>query len=296
MLSILIPTYDYSVVQLVKSLYEQLKDQKISFEIICFDNGSKSNSNKINNEINNIPFCNFTSLENDVGRSKIRNLLAQKSTYDWLLFLDSDVIPCNGKFIEKYLESVNNGYKVVYGGLKYYNNKPSKEFILRWVYGKSREEIPIEKRILKPDKYFSSANFLIDKKAFNTVSFDENLTKYGHEDTMLAIELNNINISIHQIDNPVYHLGLDENHIFIKKTKKAVENLLMLQDQKKVKPDYNKLLRSFSDVKKIKMKKIFTIFFKISSKKMEKNLVSKKPSLKIYDLYKLSYLCSISKN
>jgi hypothetical protein len=113
---------------------------------------------------------------------------------------------------------------------------------------------------------------------------------------MLAIELNNINISIHQIDNPVYHLGLDENHIFIKKTKKAVENLLMLQDQKKVKPDYNKLLRSFSDVKKIKMKKIFTIFFKISSKKMEKNLVSKKPSLKIYDLYKLSYLCSISKN
>jgi len=180
--------------------------------------------------------------------------------------------------------------------LKYSNNTPSKEFMLRWVYGKSREEVPIEKRNLKPDKYFSSANFLINRKVFNTVRFDEDLTKYGHEDTMLAVELVNNNISIHQIDNPVYHLGLDENQIFIEKTKKAIENLFMLLNQKKIEPDYNKLLKRFSDVKKMKMKKILSLIFNNYSKKMETNLKSKKPSLKIYDLYKLSYLCSISEN
>lgn len=294
MLSILIPTYNYSVINLVKSLCLQLNDQKTSFEIICFDNGSGSETNKLNNEINDIPFCHFTSLEKDIGRSKIRNLLAQKSKYDWLLFLDSDVLPCTEIFIDKYVEALNEGFKIVYGGLKYYNKKPAKDLMLRWVYGKNREEIPLEKRILNPNMHFSSANFLINKKVFNTVKFNEDLTKYGHEDTLLAIELVNDNISIHQIDNPVYHLGLDENHIFIEKTRKAIENLFMLQEQKKIKPSSIKLLRRFSDINKIKMKKRLAVFFKNHSKKMEKNLVSEKPSLIIYDLYRLAYLCTIA--
>ena len=294
MLSILIPTYNYNVVKLVKSVYLQLQNKEIKFEIICFDNGSHSELNLLNKKINDIPNCFFNCLDKDVGRSKIRNLLAYQAKYDWLLFLDSDVLPVSEHFIDNYITSLERN-KVVYGGLKYYNQRPSEEFMLRWVYGKNREEVTLQKRNKNPNKHFSSANFLINKEVFNRVKFDERLVEYGHEDTLLAVELVNRNISIHQIDNPVYHLGLDKNLVFIQKTKKSVENLYLLNKQKKLRFSNSKLLKRFSGIKKMKTDKILANLYKNYAGMMEQNLNSKKPSLKIYDLYKLSYLCSISK-
>lgn len=294
MLSVLIPTYNYLVVSLVKSLHQQLLEQKIPFEIISFDNGSESKLNLKNEEINKINFCKFISLNKNGGRSKIRNLLAQNAKYDWLLFLDADVLPVSENFIKNYLETTNtNIQKVVYGGLKYDDIKPSKDKLLRWVYGKNREEIPLKTRKLNPSQHFSSANFLIDRTVFNKIQFDEELTEYGHEDTLLAISLKNKNIEIHQIDNPVFHLGLDVNKIFIEKSKKAIENLLYLQKQQKINSNEIKLLKSFENLKKIKLISIISFFYKKYSKKMEFNLNSNKPSLFIYDIYKIGYLCSI---
>jgi len=294
MLSVLIPTYNYSAVNLVKTLNNQLQNKDIPYEIICLDNGSKSKTDLLNDEINTLPCCNFNSLDKDVGRSKIRNLLAEQARYEWLLFLDSDVLPTSDEFISNYIDSINN-HKVIFGGLKYYDNKPSNNYMLRWIYGKKREEISLEKRNLNPNEYFSSANFLISKKVFISVKFDEMLVDYGHEDTLLAIELVNREISIHQIDNPVYHLGLDENMVFIQKTRQAVENLYLLFDQKKINSENSRLLSRFSDVRKLKLRKVLIFLFRKYSDKMELNLISNNPSLKLYDIYRLSYLCVISK-
>ncbi len=293
MLSVLIPTYNYDVVKLVRSLFNQLQNSKVEFEIICFENGPNSETILLNKEINNIPSCFFNCLDKDVGRSKIRNLLAEQAKYNWLLFLDSDVLPVSKQFITKYIASLEKN-KVVYGGLKYYDQRPSKEFILRWVYGKEREEVALQRRNINPNKHFSSANFFINKEVFKKVKFDEKLVEYGHEDTLLAVQLVNANVSIHQIDNPVYHLGLDKNSIFIQKTRKAVENLYLLNEQKKLSFSNSNLLKRFSNFKKMKMDKILAYLYRNYAEMMERNLKSKKPSLKIYDLYKLSYLCSIS--
>jgi len=54
MLSVLIPTYNYNVVPLVKALYVQLEKQNILFEIIIFDNASNSILNIENQKINKI--------------------------------------------------------------------------------------------------------------------------------------------------------------------------------------------------------------------------------------------------
>ncbi len=296
MLSILIPTYNFSIVSLVKSLHDQLKNQNISYEIICLDNNSNSEISTINAEINKYNFCIYELLSKDVGRSKIRNLLAEKSKYKWLLFLDADVLPVNNNFIERYLKSVNdNVIKVIYGGLKYYDKKPTSDKLLRWVYGKKREEISLDQRIKTDEIHFSSANFLIDKRTFNKIKFDELLTKYGHEDTLLGIELRKKNISITQIDNPVYHLGLDLNDLFIEKSRKAVENLMYLQKKNKININDNRLLKSFNNLTKIKMDYLMALFFKKYANKMKENLNSRKPSLFIYDLYRLGYLSKIYK-
>ncbi|RUA07419.1 MAG: glycosyltransferase family 2 protein [Flavobacteriia bacterium] len=293
MLSILIPTYNYSVLPLVRSLYIQLKKEGKLFEIICFDNSPKSDNNSDNIEINLIENCTYELLNGNGGRSRTRNLLAQKAKYDWLLFLDADVLPVTNDFISNYYDFINrDGSKVAFGGLKY-QKKPSKEKLLRWVYGKYREEIPLNERKKDPQQHFTSANFIIKKSLFERFRFDESLINYGYEDTLLALELTKKNIQISQIDNPVYHLGIDKSDLFLKKTKESVKNLYMLNKQDKIEIKDSQLLKTFGKIQKFKMNAVFRIIFKNFSRHMEKNLLSEKPSLFIFDLYKLGYLCSL---
>ncbi len=293
MLSILIPTYNYEVVSLVNSLFKQLNEQNYPYEVICFDNGSNLDIKNINQEINKLKGCRYKYLENNGGRSKIRNLLAQEAKYKWLLFLDADVLPVSDYFIKDYFEFIlKDNLEVAFGGLKY-KGQPSSDRMLRWVYGKSREEIPLYIREKNPQEHFTSANFLIKKEIFEQIRFDETLVEYGYEDTLLAIELKKRNIVITQIDNPVYHLGIDKSDIFLSKTKESVKNLLNLYLQNKVDSQDFKILKIFEKIKKYRIVRVLKNGFHQFSKTMEKNLVSNEPSLLIYDFYKLGYLCSI---
>ena len=63
MLSILIPTYNYKVISLVKSLHKQLNNQNNPYEILCFDNGSDTESHLINEKINKLENCTYTPLK-----------------------------------------------------------------------------------------------------------------------------------------------------------------------------------------------------------------------------------------
>lgn len=294
MLSVLIPTYGEDVVSLVETIQKQITNLKIPYEIICFDNGSKSKTDIKNNTINSFDFCCFKALEKNGGRSKIRNLLAQNAKYEWLLFLDADVLPVKETFILNYVQTIKNeSVKVIFGGLKYYDEKPADSKMLRWVYGKSREEIPLEIRQQNPRIHFTSANFIMAKEVFEQHHFDEELTKYGYEDTLLAMVLQRNAIAIKQTDNPVYHLGLDENKVFLEKTKKAVENIFLLFQNKKITSKDNKLLSVFSKVKNFKIIGLISFLHMNLSGILERNLVSGNPSLFLYDVYKLGYLCTI---
>ena len=292
MLSVLIPTYNYIALDLIRSLHKQLEHQNIVYEIICFDNGSASKANIKNEEINKIENCHFKALRKDGGRSRIKNLLAEKSSYPWLLFLDSDVLPVAENFIESYIDATKTrNQKVYYGGLKYYDEKPADDKMLRWVYGRERDAVPIAKRSLKPQKYFTAANFLIDKNIFEKIKFDESLLEYGHEDTLFALELKKRNIPIAQIDNPVFHLGLDKSEIFLEKIKKSIDNLNYLCRKGKIEVDDIKLLKLNDRLNKIKISVAISFLFDKYFERMEINLNSKSPSLFIFDLYRIGYSC-----
>ncbi len=296
MLSVLIPTYAYSALPLVKNLQEQFSNLNISYEILCFDNGSKSKTDLENQKINDLENCQFKALENNGGRSKIRNTLAEEAKYDYLLFLDADVLPVSNQFVKNYCTAIQN-YKpqVVFGGLKYQDEKPQKNKMLRWVFGKSREEISLKIRNKNPSFYFTSANFLIAKNTIQKHPFNEELTKYGYEDALLALELKKYKIEILQLDNPVYHLGLDENSVFVDKTEKAVENIYFLHQTKVVDCKSNRLLLSFYWVKILQLGGIISFIFKKCKERFKANLLSSNPSLFIYDCYKLGYICSLDK-
>ena len=113
MLSVLIPTYNYNAVSLVKELHKQLLDSNIVFEIICIDDGSKSLLNQFNQEINTLAFGSFIALKENIGRSAIRNYLSKKSSYQWMLFFYSDVLPTGSDFIHNYLKGITNNSSVI---------------------------------------------------------------------------------------------------------------------------------------------------------------------------------------
>ena len=119
MISVLIPTYKYNAYNLVAKIHQQLIKSNINFEIICLDDGSKWQHNSLNEKINTLSHSKFEILPNNIGRSAIRNLLAKKAAYDWLLFLDADVMPVKSDFIVTYYRQISKKDSVFCGGIAY---------------------------------------------------------------------------------------------------------------------------------------------------------------------------------
>lgn len=292
MLSILIPVYNYNVVPLVEALQKNMQGLNIPYEIIVFNDASSSflNENLVLKEKQNVV---YEILEENIGRSKIRNLLAKKAKYEWLLFLDSDVIPTNTTFISDYLPFINTEVKVVYGGILYSEKKPEKEKLLRWIYGKERESLPFNIRSKKPYISFLTLNFLVHKSIFEKVSFNESIPNLRHEDTLFSYNLKQQQIPIFHINNPVYHLGLDTFENAIQKENEALLALKNLLDRNLIAFDYLKISRLFHIIKRCQLVIFIGLIHNRISSLMINNLASSQPSLFIYDLYRLGYLCKL---
>ena len=93
MLSILIPTYNYSILQLVQNIHQQCIVSSIVFEIICLDDHSNFDFQLENQKINELAHCFYFKNETNLGRTRTRQILAEKAKFNWVLFLDADVIP-----------------------------------------------------------------------------------------------------------------------------------------------------------------------------------------------------------
>ena len=231
MLSILIPTYNWDITNLIKQLISQLKEEEIEFEILANDDASSSKENENNKRLNSLDNVNFTISKANTGLAKNRNHLANKAKYKWLLFIDADSTISND-YISKYISSIKSDTEVINGGTKY-SDKETKN-VLRLKYGIKREQIDLSKRESNPYNTFFANNFLIRKEIFEQIHFDESLNKYGHEDTVFKLDLKKSSVKIKHIEAPVTHLGLYNNDIFIRNTELAVKNLHNLIEDKRI--------------------------------------------------------------
>jgi glycosyltransferase involved in cell wall biosynthesis len=291
MLSILIPTYNYNVVPLVMELQSQCLECNIEFEIIVFDDGSKLFLEE-NQKINSFENCYFEVLEKNIGRSAIRNLLAKKAKFEWLLFLDADVIPVNSNFIRSYLKNIKPENQVILGGYRYEKSKPNSINILRYKYGKEREEKTALERNLNPYQYVFSGNVLIQKKTFLATNYTNENSFYGM-DIFFAYQLFINKTEVFHIENPIYHLGLDTNEIFFNKSLKAVESRKhFLIDVKKIE-QISPLIKHYKIIKRYGLLPIAIFCFRISQPILKKLILNKNPNLICFDLYRLGYFCTL---
>jgi hypothetical protein len=101
-------------------------------------------------------------------------------------------------------------------------------------------------------------------------------------------------IKIIHIDNPVFHLGIDDFEVAIKKENESISGLKYLIDHELLPTDYVRLSKIASKIEKLKLVLVFAAFYKIAKPLFLKNLSSNNPSLFIFDLYRLGNLCKLN--
>ena len=292
MLSILIPIYNFDVNDLVIALHQQCLACGIEFEIRCYDDASKKEFKKINQSISSLDHVVYQELTENIGRSKIRNQLGQTARYEYLLFMDGDSKLNHNNYIQLYLDSLAEN-SLIYGGGSYSVQPPENQALyFHWFYGTYREQLPVKERILKGHHSFKTNNFLIPKKTFSNILFDESLTQYGHEDTMFGLALKEKRIPIIHIENPLEHIGLEQTDVFLQKNKMAIENLWQLAQNNDLID--TSLLRVYRKVEHLGLSSFALRLYRLFEGTIESNLKSKKPSLRYFDLYKLATLLRFS--
>ena len=291
MLSILIPTYNQDITRLVAELHRQAMEQYVEFEMLVMEDGSTT-ALELNQTINELDQCKHIILKENIGRSAVRNKLADEAKYEHLLFMDCDAEVCSPYYVEKYLTFCKEEC-VVIGGTAYDPNENNRNFSLRLTYGRKREA---RTAIERGKNNFATFNFLISKSIFNQVRFDETIRGYGHEDMLFGHQLQQLGYKFIQIENPLIHKGLDDNNAFIRKTEEGTRNLFLLYQTGRYPylAEESKLLATYLRIKKLGLTRLFSLKFFLTKRFMQKFLRCKNPSLLLYDFYKILFMCNTS--
>lgn len=298
MLSICIPVYNYDIRRLTEDLHHQAVEAGYPFEILVMDDASDETF-RAKNRLIDLRHMRYIQLNENVGRAKIRNRLAEEAKYSCLLFMDCDSAVPSFSYIKNYIPFFGL-QTVCCGGRQYINVEPEDSSYLRWKYGVERESKPASERRKNPNVGFHSNNFLIHKNLYEKVKFDESITGYGHEDTLFGLELLDRGIIIRHIDNPLIHLGVDSASAFLGKSETGIVNLyrieMLLREKHPQFIAYSRLLQSKHILQKFHLTGFAAMIFNKWRQPMKQHLLGKKPSLKLFDLYRLGMLCCVSES
>jgi len=292
MLSILIPVYNYEITALVQELHSQCSKIIVDYEIIVADDSPGSPLSAVNSEISKLSHCHFIQNERNLGRTLTRKNLAVAAKYNTLLFLDADVIPVSSDFISKYLQHADKLNQVVVGGYAYKSQEPKKEENLRYKYGIEREQKTAAERSVSPYENIFSGNFMIDKKVFLANNYNGKDNFYGM-DNYFSYQLYVNKATVIHIDNPIYHLGLENDAVFFTKCVESVKNRQLLLANAPGIENINSLLRYYKTLKKYGVAGIVGFIFKIGKPLLKKMILKEDPNLFCLDLYRLGYICTL---
>ena len=233
-------------------------------------------------DIKELSNVNYIIREKNVGRASIRNFLAQQAQYEWLLFLDGDIMVERTRFIEKYLDT---DFHVIVGGLQVYDRNRSLGNNLRFLYElKYQYYHGAAKRQEQPYKEFRTINFLVQRDIMLRIPFDEEFKHYGYEDVLFGKQLKEAGIRIHHISNPVMMIDFEDNPTFVSKTEESLRTLHQFRNE----------LKGYSTLLKYEwMKPLLLPLYYLIGKLIRWNLTGNNPRLSLFNIYKLLYYSSL---
>lgn len=285
-LSVLIPTYNYVCLPLVRELHKQaMAIEDLQFEIVVAEDGSdEAETIERNAEIMALSHCRHIVNTENVGRAVIRNRLAAQANMPWLLFVDSDMRVVKPNFVERYLQ-LPNECTVVYGGNTTYGGAWTDERLLRVRYEQAAErQFTAQQRAKQPHHHITTSNLLVHKAVMQTVPFDNRFITYGYEDVFWGMSLAQKGIQVTHIDNPVGFNYYDNNVAFVAKTIEALYTLYAFSTEL---ADISPIIRLERRLHHWHLDGLVCKMLNRMMPMLHRNIVGVKPSLVAFKLFKL---------
>jgi glycosyltransferase involved in cell wall biosynthesis len=297
-ISICVPLYNYPNKALLEGLIRQIKNARLKHELIVIDDASKKVNRLSAEEFGGD--LKYVQLEENVGRSRIRNLFLTYAKYPYLLFLDGDSELISDYFLSRYEEFIEKekNVAVICGRSVYPKEPPAVDFRLRWLYGSRTESKSAEERNSQPYASFMTNNVILKAEVLKACPFEEKLKGYGHEDTLMGFRLKEMGIALQHFDNPVLNARPDENKLFLSKTTQALSNLLEIHsttDQSKEFEEHVKILRWLRLAKQLKFNYVFVFLDHVVGNFLKARLEKKGGGLKLFAIWKLMQLTKLDR-
>lgn len=307
-LSILIPTYNYNARALVEGLRQCAEAEAVEAEIIIGDDASTCETAWLEayegEPSTDTPPSHSTPIlvlrsPHNVGRAINRNRMADAAQGEWLLFVDCDAaVPAQPQAphqppvfsLRRYLQAAQTA-TVVCGGLRHPTINPCPEATLRFAYElEADRHRSAAERAQHPYRQLTFFNLLLRRDVFLAIRLDEQCRDYGYEDTLFGAELAKRKTPLLHIDNPLIHIGLESNDVFLQKTETALRTLHTLQGQM---AGHSRLHNIALRVQLYHAAGIIVCLFRLTRHLLRRNLLSHHPSLRLFSLYKLGYYLSL---
>ena len=288
-LSILIPCYNCQCVELVKGLVTQCEDiEGLRYEVIVADDGSTDKHLcLLNEELLNLEHVRYITREKNIGRACIRNFLVQQATYEWVLFVDSDLSIIREDYILSYIQ-LDSTFLVAYGSYEVGNENTTN---LRYLYEKdAAPKHTMEQRKLHPYHHLHTANLMMKRTTALTYPFDERFKRYGFEDVLLGKRLQEYNVCIAQINNPLLFDHFETNDSYMEKTEEALQTLYTFRNELS---GFSSLLTLNYHLRRWGLHYLILFIFQQKRRKWRTILCGERPNLKLYIIYKLGYFISL---
>lgn len=198
-------------------------------EIVVLDDGSDDDEldHKVKAAVRdlNMP-AKLIKLSANEGRSKGLNRLARHSRGQYLLFLDSDMVPDAPDFLARYVQIVKaEDPDIVVGGISLEQIDPSSEQRLDYRLAQYSAHCCVSAAVRSSDpaKFVFRSNVLIRRDLFEAEPFDEGFRGWGWEDMEWGVRVSRGHEILH-VDNPTTHLGLNSARIVAAKYEQSVAN------------------------------------------------------------------------
>lgn len=285
-LSILIPTYNYVCLPLVRELHRQASEMGgLEFEIVVAEDGSDQPDDIAQNaEITALSHCKHIVREENVGRAAIRNHLADMANMPWLLFIDSDMRVVSPHFVERYLQTPDE-WDVVYGGNTTKGGAWTDERLLKVRYEQAAErQFTPQQRAKRPNQNLNTSNILVSKRVMQAVPFDSRFLTYGYEDVFWGMSLAQKGIEVAHINNPIGFNHYDSNVVFVGKT---IEGLHTLYTFRTELADFSPIIRLERRLRRWRLDGTVRSVLNKLMPLLHRRIIGFKPSLVAFKLFKL---------
>ena len=222
-LSVLIPFMRDDPVGLLAALDREA----VAVEIIVLDDGSGDPvlAARVGEAVEAMRLpARFVRLAANEGRSRGRNRLARHARADRFLFIDADMLPDSDRFLADWLALAEaRDPAAAFGGFSLDQTPRTRANALHRAMALKSDCVPAPERSRAPAKHMFTANLMVRRDVFDSVTFDERFTGWGWEDVEWAIRVADLWPVVHA-HIPASHLGLDSAATLARKYEQSAAN------------------------------------------------------------------------